>query len=117
MLDPGNGVVLSGFNIPALSTRRMETNVELGEGQSFVIAGLLEDRMVENMSRLPVLSQIPLLGALFRSRQENKTKTELVVVVTPEITDPAESVRLMPEPVMPKEFLKVPAHAEPKGVR
>jgi pilus assembly protein CpaC len=111
MLDPANGVVLSGFNIPALSTRRMETNIELAEGQSFVIAGLLEDRMVENMSKLPVLSQIPLLGALFRSRQENKTKTELVVVVTPEITDPAEAARLLPEPVMPKEFLKVPAPA------
>ncbi len=109
MLDPINGVVLSGFNIPALSTRRMETNIELGEGQSFVIAGLLEDRLVENMSKIPVLSQIPVLGALFKSRQENKTKTELVVVVTPEITNPAEAARLLPEPVMPKEFLKVPA--------
>jgi pilus assembly protein CpaC len=108
MLDPANGVVLAGFNIPALSMRRMETNIELAEGQSFAIAGLVDDRVSENLSKVPGLSNIPVLGALFKSRHENKTKTELVVLVTPEIVDPSEAARLAPEPVMPKEFLKKP---------
>ena len=105
MLDPGNGVTLSGFRIPALTTRRMETNIELGEGQSFVIAGLMDDRATESLSKVPGLSNIPVLGALFKSRQENKTKTELVVIVTPVIADPAETSRQASGPVMPMEFL------------
>jgi pilus assembly protein CpaC len=108
MLDPANGVVLSGFTIPALATRRMETNIELAQGQSFAIAGLMDDRVTENLSKVPGLAHIPVLGALFKSRQENKTKTELVVIVTPVIVDPVEAARVVAEPVMPKEFLKVP---------
>ncbi len=100
MLDPTNGVTMAGFQIPALSTRRMETNIELAEGQSFVIAGLIDDRATETMSK-PGLANIPVLGVLFKSRQENKARTELVVIVTPAITDPAESARLSPAPVMP----------------
>jgi pilus assembly protein CpaC len=100
-IDLANGVVISGFTIPALATRRMETDIELAEGQSFVIAGLLDDRATETMSKVPGLANIPVLGVLFKSRQENKTKTELVVIVTPVITDPAESLRQNPEPVMP----------------
>jgi pilus assembly protein CpaC len=116
-LDPANGVVLSGFNIPALATRRMETDVELAEGQSFVIAGLLDDRLTENLSRMPGLSRIPLFGHLFKSRSDNRTKTELVVIVTPTITDPLEAARRMPEPVMPKEFLPPVDAAKPKDRR
>jgi pilus assembly protein CpaC len=116
-LDPANGVTLSGFTIPALVTRRMETYVELAEGQSFVIAGLLDDRLTENLSRMPGLSQIPLLGNLFKSRSDNRTKTELVVIVTPTITDPMEAARRMPEPVMLKEFLQPPDAAKPKDRR
>jgi pilus assembly protein CpaC len=116
-LDPANGVTLSGFNIPALATRRMETYVELAEGQSFVIAGLLDDRLTENLSRMPGLSQIPLFGNLFKSRSDNRTKTELVVIVTPSITDPLEAARRMPEPVMPKEFLPPAPAAKPKDRR
>ena len=115
-LDPGNGVVLSGFTIPALATRRMETYVELAEGQSFVIAGLLDDRLTENLSRMPGISRIPLFGNLFKSKSDNRTKTELVVIVTPSITDPVEAARRMPEPVMPKEFLP-PAAAKSKDRR
>ena len=55
-IDPANGVTVSGFRIPALSTRRIETDIELAEGQSFVIAGLLDDRVVENLSHLPGLA-------------------------------------------------------------
>lgn len=110
-LDFANGVMLSGFTIPGLATRRMETHIELAEGQSFVIAGLMDDRVTENLARIPGLASIPVLGALFRSRQETKSKTELIVLVTPEITRPLEAGEPLPGPPMPKEFLP----AEPSG--
>jgi pilus assembly protein CpaC len=83
-IDLTNSVVLSGFTIPALSTRRAETDVELGEGQSFAIAGLIDERAQEQLSKIPGLGNIPILGQLFRSRSRQKSKTELVVLVTPE---------------------------------
>lgn len=103
-IDPANGITLSGFNIPALSTRRMETDIELGPGQSFAIAGLIDDRVIENLSQVPGLSHIPLLGALFKSRSETKSKTELVVMVTPEIVTPLAQPPVIPQ--MPKPFLQ-----------
>jgi pilus assembly protein CpaC len=104
-IDLANAVTFSGFVIPALASRRMETNIELGEGQSFVIGGLIDDRVQENMSRIPGLSNIPILGALFKSRTETKSKTELVVMVTPEIVTPLLAGDAGPVPVMPREFL------------
>lgn len=114
-LDPANGVVVSGFTIPALSTRRMETNIELGEGQSFVIAGLIDDRVSETMAKVPGLASIPVLGVLFKSRQENKTKTELIVMVSPEITEPLDASAPKPGPVMPREFLSGLEPSSPAG--
>ena len=105
-IDPANGVTLSGFRIPALSTRRIETDVELAEGQSFVIAGLLDQRVLENLSRLPGLAHIPVLGALFRSRSLTKSRTELIVVVTPETALPLAGAP--PGPSMPAAFLPPP---------
>jgi pilus assembly protein CpaC len=102
-IDPANGLTVSGFRIPALSTRRIETDIELAEGQSFVIAGLLDDRVIENLTRLPGLARIPLLGALFRSRSQTKAKTELVVVVTPEMAFPVAAPPA--GPAMPLPFL------------
>jgi pilus assembly protein CpaC len=87
-LDLANAVVLSGFTIPALATRKAETDVELGMGQSFVIAGLVDDRVTESLARIPGLSAIPVLGSLFKSRQRTKAKNELLVIVTPEIAKP-----------------------------
>lgn len=104
-LDTANGVNISGFFIPALSTRRMETNIELGIGQSFVIGGLIDDRVSEQLSRTPGLANIPLLGALFKSRSIKKNRTELVVIVTPELTKPFQPGDKIPEPYMPKDFL------------
>jgi pilus assembly protein CpaC len=104
-IDIANGVTMSGFLIPALATRRMETNVELGPGQSFVIGGLIDDRVQETLAKIPGLSSIPLLGSLFKSREERKNKTELVVMVTPEITKPLEPGESAPIPVMPREFM------------
>jgi pilus assembly protein CpaC len=83
----------------------METNVELGPGQSFVIGGLLDDRVQDSLNRIPGLSSIPLLGAFFKSRDERKNKTELIVMVTPEITKPLEPGEARPMPPMPREFL------------
>jgi len=104
-IDMANAVVLSGFTIPALASRRMETHLELGVGQSFLIAGLLDERVTESLFRIPGLSHIPILGVLFKSRQENKARTELVVMVTPEVTTPAASTQIRPMPPAPREFL------------
>jgi pilus assembly protein CpaC len=100
-MDPANGVSVSGFRIPAVATRRLETDVELAEGQSFVIAGLLDERVTEDLSRIPGLAHVPVLGALFRSRARNKARTELVVVVTPEMAAPIGG----PLPQAPLPFL------------
>lgn len=102
-IDPANGITISGFRIPALSTRRIETDLELAEGQSFVIAGLMDDRVIENLSRFPGLAQIPIFGALFRSRSQTKSKTELIVVVTPEAA--SALAEAPPGPSMPVPFL------------
>jgi pilus assembly protein CpaC len=104
-LDSANGVNLSGFFIPALSTRRMETNIELGEGQSFIIGGLIDDRFTETLAKTPGLANIPLLGVLFKSREQKRNRTELVVIVTPEITKPYQPGEKIPQPYLPKDFL------------
>jgi len=104
-IDLANAVTLSGFTIPALATRRMETNIELGFGQSFVIAGLIDDRVTEQFNKLPGLSSIPILGALFRSRTTNRSKTELVIIVTPEVATPLNAGDPKPEPAWLKPFL------------
>jgi pilus assembly protein CpaC len=104
-IDLANAVTLSGFTIPALASRRMETDVELGEGQSFLIGGLLDERVTETLFKIPGLSNIPILGVLFKSRQENKTSTELIVLVTPEIGVPIARSAAQPMPAMPKDFL------------
>jgi pilus assembly protein CpaC len=104
-IDLANAVTFSGFTIPALATRRMETDIELGAGQSFVIGGLIDDRVQDSMNKIPGLSNIPLLGVLFKSRQDRKTKTELIVMVTPEIVDPLNAADPKPIPVMPRNIL------------
>lgn len=105
-IDLANSVTVSGFVIPALATKRIETNIELGPGQSFVIGGLLDDRVNETMARLPGLSNIPVLGSLFRSRSEQRAKTELIIMVTPEIVLPLDANDPKPSPVWPKPFLE-----------
>jgi pilus assembly protein CpaC len=104
-LDFANAISLSGFTIPALATRRVETNIELARGQSFVIGGLIDDRVTENLSRIPGLANIPVLGTIFKSRAENRSKTELIVLVTPEIATPLEAGTPPPGPTFPKAFL------------
>jgi pilus assembly protein CpaC len=111
-LDFANAVSFNGFTIPALSTRKMETNIELGEGQSFVIAGLIDNRLTETLSKVPGLANLPILGNLFQSKQLNRQNTELVVMVTPEMTMPLQPNEAKPGPVMPYDFLVTPASPE-----
>ena len=84
-LDFGNAVVLEGFRVPALSTRRTETEVELHDGQTFAISGLIDRNMNETLRRVPGIGDIPILGYLFRSQAYQKNNTELVVMITPYI--------------------------------
>jgi pilus assembly protein CpaC len=114
-IDLANSVTLNGFTIPALATRRMETNVELAQGQSFVIGGLIDDRVNEQLSKIPGLSSIPVLGALFKTRIENKSKSELIVMVTPELIDPLNPSDPKPDLNMPIDWLQaLPPKAAPK---
>jgi pilus assembly protein CpaC len=114
-IDIAHGVSISGFNIPALATRRMETNIELGEGQSFVIGGLIDDRVSDSMSKIPGLAHIPILGALFKSRQEDKQKSELVVMVSPEAAHPLNPGDPKPVPPMPRTFMPSSSAKPNKG--
>jgi pilus assembly protein CpaC len=84
-LDYGNAVVLNGFRIPALSTRRAETQLELRTGQTFAVAGLMNNQVASTLQKVPGLGDIPILGELFKSRASQKDQTELVVMITPEI--------------------------------
>jgi pilus assembly protein CpaC len=84
-LDFGNAVVLNGFRIPALSTRRAETELELRNGQTFAVAGLMNNQVASTLQKVPGIGDIPIIGHLFRSRASQKDQTELVVMITPEI--------------------------------
>jgi pilus assembly protein CpaC len=103
-LDFSNGLTISGFNIPAVSTRRAETEVELKDGQSFGIAGLMDHRAQAQLSKVPGIADVPVLGQLFRSRSINRSNTELLVLVTPHIVDPVHAqtaAPVEPKPVIP----------------
>ena len=115
-LDFGNAVVLNGFRIPALSTRRTETEIELRNGQTFAIAGLLNNQMQSTMQKIPGIGDIPILGYLFRSKVANKEQTELVVMITPEIL-PADSPGVTNQvPRMPDTFMAPVSEKQAKPV-
>jgi pilus assembly protein CpaC len=110
-LDYSNALTISGFTVPALSTRRVESEMELKDGQSFAIAGLVDNRVTEQLSKIPGLGDIPLLGKIFQSVNLNKSKTELLVLVTPRIVKPLAPNELPKGPYFPKPFLP-PAKGE-----
>src|ERR1017187_881127 len=106
-LDFTNAVNINGFEIPALSTRRAETDVELRDGQSFGIAGLLDRRTTLVLSKVPGIGDIPLIGNLFRSHSVNKTNSDLLVMVTPTIVDTlSEQVAAPSAPSVPVPSLE-----------
>ena len=104
-LDFANGVFLEGFRIPALTTRRAETDVELRDGQSFAIAGLIDNHAQEDAAAVPILSQIPIVGNLFKSKGERKERTELIVIVTPRLVRPLDPDEVPSLPTLPGRFL------------
>jgi pilus assembly protein CpaC len=105
-LDFGNGVTMQGFRIPALTTRRAETDVELRDGQSFAIGGLLNNISQTDRSQIPVLGDLPVIGYLFKSKAERKERTELVVIITPRLVQPLNAgAGPPPLPVDPQQFL------------
>jgi pilus assembly protein CpaC len=102
-LDFSNALTLQGFTIPALTTDRAESEMELRDGQSFAIAGLLDNRVTEILEKIPWIGDVPILGKLFQSRSLTKSKNELLIVVTPRIVQPLDKA---PQgPVMSKPFL------------
>jgi pilus assembly protein CpaC len=105
-LDYTNATTLNNFVIPALSSRKTTTNVELAEGETFVVSGLLDNRDREILNQIPGISSLPIIGALFKNRALRKESTELIVLVTPEITVPLGPGDPKPDIVFPNEFLK-----------
>ena len=104
-LDYTNEVQISGYNIPALSTRRAQTDIELQSGQSFAISGLLDHRLTDQFSKIPGIASIPILGQLFRSKSISTSVAELLVVVTPTVVDPLTTDVPIVEPDNPKPYL------------
>jgi pilus assembly protein CpaC len=104
-LDFTNGIELGGFDVPGIDVRKVNTEVELADGQSFAIGGLLNDTDNETYQKIPFLGDIPIIGKFFQSMQKTKVNTELIVIVTPEIVAPIEAGSALPEPKFPKKFL------------
>ncbi len=88
-IDPTNSVTLSGFDIPGLTTRRVRTTVELRDGESFAIAGLIQSDFQDTIRQFPGLANVPILGGLLRSTDFQRNETELVIIVTPHLVKPA----------------------------
>jgi len=106
-LSSEGSIRLNGFNVPALTTRRAETTVELGSGQSFMIAGLLRNSNTNNIDKAPFLGDIPILGALFRSTSFRRQETELVIIVTPYLVRPVSG-----QLALPTEGYRAPTDAQ-----
>ena len=114
-LDFSNGVTISGFVLPALSTRRVESEMSLADGQTFAIAGLVDNRVTEILSKIPGIGDIPVLGKLFQSKSFSKSKNELLVIVTPHIVHPSGPDHVPHGPNFPQPFLDQISPAETKS--
>ncbi|MFO7588407.1 MAG: hypothetical protein R6X22_10065 [Gemmatimonadota bacterium] len=95
-LDFANGLTLSGFSIPSILSRKAETEIELRDGQSFAIAGLIDNTQLEDVDKIPILGDIPILGSLFRSKELRQNRTELLVIVTPRRIRPSDEAIPVP---------------------
>ena len=113
-LDFSNAVTISGFTIPALSTRRVESEMDLEDGQSFAIAGLIDNTVTQQFSKIPGIGDIPVLGKLFQSKSVNKSRNELLVVVTPRIVKPSPPAASPAAPVFPVPFMPPATAPKPK---
>lgn len=104
-LDFNNGITLEGFRIPALQTRRAETEVELRDGQSFAVAGLIDNTAQTDSAAIPLLSQVPIIGHLFQSKADRKERSELLVLITPRLVRALNPDEVPPLPTLPGRFL------------
>jgi pilus assembly protein CpaC len=104
-LDYTNAVTVQGFTIPGLSSRRVQTDVELESGQSFIIAGLLDNQARDSLSKVPGIGNIPLIGKLFQSKSIARSNSELLVIITPELVRPIPADQPIPELKYPTTFL------------
>jgi pilus assembly protein CpaC len=109
-LDFVNGITISGFRVPALTTRYAETEIELRDGQSFAIAGLMDNIGQEDKSYIPILSKIPVLGPIFRAKAHRTERTELMVLITPRLVRPFD-----PDEVPPLPSITKPAPGRGRG--
>jgi pilus assembly protein CpaC len=114
-LDFTNALQIQGFLIPALSVNRAQSEMDLRDGQSFAIAGLLDNRVTQQFEKIPGIGDIPILGKLFQSRSLNKSRNELVIVVTPHIVQPLLAGQSPKGPAMTYQFLGPATPAKPKA--
>jgi pilus assembly protein CpaC len=105
-LDFADGLVYQGVSIPGLDTRKVDTEVELESGQSFAIAGLLDQRVTETLSKVPGIGDIPILGKLFQSKTRTPSNSELLIIITPEIVRPIPAGQPLPDLIRPKPLMK-----------
>jgi len=112
-LDYTNAVQIQGWTIPGLSSRKVSTDVELESGQSFVIAGLLDNQVTDSFSKVPGIGSIPVLGKLFQSKVINRQNSELIVLITPEIVRPIPVGQPTPDVKMPITFMTETAKSAP----
>lgn len=111
-LDYANGLTIQGFTVPGVSVRNVNTEVELAEGQSFAIGGLLDNRETEAFNKIAFIGDIPILGKLFQSKSRTKQNTELMVIVTPELVRPIPVGQPLPELKYPVPFMQ-PSSGKP----
>jgi pilus assembly protein CpaC len=104
-LDYANGITISGFTVPGIDVRRVNTEVELNRGQSFVIGGLLDNRTTKTFEKIPFIGDLPILGKFFQSIATTKSNTELIVIVTPEVVSPIPAGAALPELKYSDKFL------------
>jgi pilus assembly protein CpaC len=104
-LDYTNGVTISGFIVPGISDRSVKSEVELAQGQSFAIGGLLDNRETETLQKVPFIGDVPILGKLFQSMQRTRSNTELMVIVTPQLATPMPAGQPTPDLKFPQKFL------------
>jgi pilus assembly protein CpaC len=98
-LDPAHSLIVDGISLPALITSKASTTVELKDGQSFAIAGLFQQGYNNTLDQFPGLANLPVLGALFRSTNFQRQQTELIIIVTPRMTAPADDITTLPNPL------------------
>ncbi len=116
-LDFSNALTIQGFLIPALATDRVDSEMDLRDGQSFAIAGLLDNRVTKQLEKIPGIGDIPILGKLFQSEALNKSNNELIIVITPHVIQPFAVGQMPPGPTFPATFLPrmIPPVQNPAG--